>query len=173
MSWTVIYSLFLLVSFSHAGNKALNKEKLYKKHSRSLLVRRALLLWLNKLMNSNIRAFSLSSLCFVIIIEVVKDWSILARVRRGEQRRSGCCCVRAVHVMAPEQRGAAVGSRNWDHRLIALLTPLPWKCSLVASFSADPSSRLGGALLGITPLQCTTQPAPSIVALFPGFGGRW
>lgn len=66
MTWTIIYGLFF-VTFSLPGNKALNKDNLLKAHSRSLLITRALLLLLNKLPNSNVRAFSLSSFHFIII----------------------------------------------------------------------------------------------------------
>lgn len=66
MSGTIIYGLFF-VTFSLPGNKALNKDKLLKGCSRSLLITRALLLLLNRLPNSNIRAFSLSSFHFIIV----------------------------------------------------------------------------------------------------------
>lgn len=104
-----INDLFLFVSFSHPGNKAFNKEKLSKKHSGFLLVMRALLLPLNELTNSNIRAFSLSSLCFVIIIELDKGWFVLAAGKRGEHL-GGCCCAReGSRAKGPTAEGCCCG----------------------------------------------------------------
>lgn len=141
MSWTIIYGLFF-VTFSLPGNKALNKDKLLKGCSRSLLVTRALLLLLNRLPNSNIRAFSLSSFHFIIMC-----WTW--------QRVIHHCCsgvwgaaavVQGLHkyqlLFWREQTGSRGVHLQWEQKLklrTGFPTELvPCECLLVARFSAVP-----------------------------------
>lgn len=158
MSLTIIYGLFF-VTFSLPGNKALNKDKLLKGCSRSLLVARALLLLLKKLPNSNIRALSLSSFHFIIICWT---WQRLihhccSEVWRGATVRmllcKGCTstssCSEGPRANRQQRVGPAVGTETkiedrlpyWPGTLwvlvgcqiiccpISLETPEPWICS--------------------------------------------
>lgn len=140
MSWTIIYGL-AFVTFSLPGNRALNKDKLLKGCSRSLLVTRALLLLLNVLPNSNIRAFSLSSCHFIIVC-----WTRQRVIHHCCSEVESSCRVllcKACTSTSSCSQGSRANRQQGEQKLKSktdFLTGLvPCECLLVAKFSAVPS----------------------------------
>lgn len=168
MSWTIIYGL-AFVTFSLPGNKALNKDKLLKGCSRSLLVTRALLLLLNRLPNSNIRAFSLSS-CHLII--VCWTWQRVIHHCCSEVW-SSCrvllckACTSTSSCSQGSRANRQQGGQKLKSNLFSLLTWYPVSvCWLPNSLLCH---QLGGCPPGITDLLCAVCMALPITAFFTGF----
>lgn len=176
MSWTIIYGHFF-VTFSLPGNKALNKDKLLKGWSRSLLVTRALLLLLNRLPSSNIRVFSFSSFHFTITCwtwqgvihhccsEVWRAAAVTVLLCKGCTSTSSCSEGPRAN---RQQRGGLQCERKLKSRTGFLTDLVTCECLLVARFPAVPWAwRLSCHLL------CTMCLALPITAFFTGFGQCW